>query len=108
MNYMYALIGGKDYDSEDSAWWLREFPLDLISWTVKNAQRKDLKKIEPNFRHQEYSEVLPQDERPLHLHNGAYRNNAIGAGGREYPPYVYLLPYWAGRYVDAISAPQSN
>ncbi|MBK8946254.1 MAG: hypothetical protein IPM32_13435 [Ignavibacteriae bacterium] len=74
-NYMYALVGGKDYDYEESAWWLREFPMDLISWSVQNSHRKDLKKIELNFRRQEYSEVLPQDERPLHLHNNAYRNN---------------------------------
>ncbi|MBK7106933.1 MAG: hypothetical protein IPH62_16800 [Ignavibacteriae bacterium] len=104
-NYLYALIGGKDYDSEESAWWLREFPMDLVSWSVQNNHRKDLVKLEQNFRRQEYSEVLPQDERPLHLHNGAYRNNADSKGREEYPPYIYLLPYWAGRYVNAISEP---
>ena len=104
-NYMYAMIGGKDYDSMESAWWLREFPLDLISWNVNNSHRKDLVRIEENFRRQEYTEVLPRDERPMHLHNNAYRNDANEGGKREYPPYLYLLPYWAGRYVDAISAP---
>jgi hypothetical protein len=107
-NYMYALIGGKDYDYKESAWWLREFPLDLISWNVNNSHRKDLVKLEENFRRQEYTEVLPRDERPMHLHNNAYRNNANEGGRREYPPYLYLLPYWAGRYVDAISAPITN
>lgn len=104
-NYMYALIGGNDYDSEDSAWWLREFPLDLVSWNVSNSHRKDLMKIESNFRRQEYTEVLPRDERPMHLHNSAYRNNGGEGGRREYPPYLYLFSYWAGRYVDAISEP---
>ncbi len=104
-NYLYALSGGKDYDSEESAWWLREFPLDLISWNVNNNHRKDLIKIKPNFRSQEYTEVLPRDERPMHLHNNAYRNNVNEGGMREYPPYLYLFPYWAGRYVDAISDP---
>ncbi|MCB9260613.1 MAG: hypothetical protein H6612_14800 [Ignavibacteriales bacterium] len=105
-NYMYALIGGKNIDSEESAWWLREYPLDLITWRVENNHRNDLEKLEPNFREQEFTEVLPQDERPLHLHNGAYRNNGGSGGRNELPPYVYLLPYWAGRYVEAISAPQ--
>jgi len=104
-NYLYALIGGSDYDSAESAWWLREFPMDLVSWKVDNSQRKDLTRVEPNFRKQEYTRVLPRDERPMHLHNNAYRNNGGNNGGREYPPYIYLLPYWAGRYVGAIGAP---
>ncbi|MCK5134228.1 MAG: hypothetical protein KAR19_00455 [Bacteroidales bacterium] len=104
-NYLYALIGGSDYDLEESAWWLREFPMDLISWNVDNSHRQDLTRVEPNFRSQEYTEVLPRDERPVHLHNNAYRNNGGSNGSREYPPYIYLLPYWAGRYVGAIAPP---
>ena len=107
-NYLFALSGGKNIDSEESAWWLREFPMDLIDWKIDNDHRKDLTKIEPNFRSQTYTEVLPGDERTLHLHNGAYRNNGGSDGKREYAPYIYLLPYWAGRYVDAISAPQGE
>ena len=105
-NYLFALAGGINIDSEESAWWLREFPMDLIDWKIDNDHRKDLTKIAPNFRSQTYTEVLPGDERTLHLHNGAYRNNGGSDGKREYAPYIYLLPYWAGRYVDAISAPQ--
>ncbi|WP_085497738.1 hypothetical protein [Arenibacter troitsensis] len=105
-NYLFALTGGKNIDSEESAWWLREFPMDLIDWKIDNDHRKDLTKIAPNFRSQTYTEVLPGDERTLHLHNGAYRNNGGSDGKREYAPYIYLLPYWAGRYVDAIGAPQ--
>lgn len=101
-NYLYALVGGKDYDMEDSAWWLREFPLDLISWNVDNSHRQDLQRIAPNFRKQQYTEVLPRDERPMHLHNRAYVNNKREGGMREYEPYIYLLPYWLGRYVGGI------
>ncbi len=104
-NFFYAMIGGTDYDLDGSTWWLREFPMDLIGWSVTNKHRKDLTTIEPNFRGQQYSEVLPPDERPLHLHNGAYRNNGGNKGMNEYAPYIYLMPYWMGRYVGAISAP---
>ncbi|RTE52024.1 hypothetical protein EHW67_17650 [Arenibacter aquaticus] len=107
-NYLFALAGGENIDSEESAWWLREFPMDLIDWKIDNDHRKDLIKIAPNFRSQTYTEVLPGDERRLHLHNGAYRNNGGSDGKREYAPYIYLLPYWAGRYVEAISAPQAK
>ena len=101
-NFIYALAGGEDYDLEESVWWLKEFPMDLVSWTVNNSYRQDLTRVEPNFRRQEYTEVLPKDERPMHLHNNAYRNNGGSDGRREYPPYIYLLPYWLGRYIDAI------
>ncbi|MCK5774644.1 MAG: hypothetical protein KAH25_00625 [Bacteroidales bacterium] len=107
-NYLFALSGGKDIDIEESAWWLREFPMDLIDWEIDNSQREDLIKIEPNFRNQTYNEVLPPDERVLGLHNGAYRNNGGSDGRREYDPYIYLLPYWAGRYVNAISTPDNK
>ncbi|PCE64728.1 hypothetical protein B7P33_06035 [Sediminicola luteus] len=105
-NFLYAMIGGTDYDLDESIWWLKEFPMDLIDWKVENAHRKDLDKVAKNFRKQEYSEVLPRDERPMHLHNNAYRNNGGSDGQWEHPAYIYLLPYWAGRYVGAISAPE--
>jgi len=104
-NFLYAMIGGTDYDLEESIWWLKEFPMDLISWSVDNSHRQDLTRVEPNFRKQEYTEVLPRDERPMHLHNNAYRNKGGSNGRREYPPYIYLMPYWAGRYVEAITPP---
>lgn len=106
-NFMYALAGGPDYDLDASVWWLKEFPLDLVSWNIENRHRRDLTPVAPNFRGQEYSEILPMDERPMHLHNGAYRNNGGSNGSREYPPYIYLLPYWLGRYVEAIGPPQN-
>ena len=104
-NFFYAMVGGEDYDLDGSVWWLQNFPVDLIGWNVTNKYRKDLTKLEPNFRNQTYTEVLPPDERPLHLHNGAYRNDGGNNGMREYAPYIYLMPYWMGRYVGAISAP---
>src|SRR5690606_11823594 len=55
-NYLFALSGGKNIDSEASAWWLREFPMDLIDWKIDNDHRKDLTKIAPNFRSQTYTE----------------------------------------------------
>ena len=103
-NFLYALSGGKNIDLEDSIWWLKEFPMDLIDWKVENQHRKDVTPLPPNFRKQEYTEVLPPDERPLHLHNRAYQNNGGSGGYREYSPYVYLLPYWTGRYLGYIGS----
>ncbi len=103
-NFLYALSGGTNIDLDESTWWLKEYPMDLVLWSIDNTKRNDLEKIEPNFRKQTYKEVLPPDECPVHSHNGAYRNNSSSAGVREDSPYIWLLPYWAGRYIEAISA----
>lgn len=103
-HFLFALAGGKNIDLEASVWWLKEFPMDLIDWKIENKHRKDVNRIPPNFRKQEFSSVLPPDERPLHLHNRAYQNHGGSGGFREYSPYVYLLPYWAGRYLGYITA----
>ncbi len=107
-NFFYAMVGGKDYDLDGSIWWLQRFPMDLIGWNVTNKHRKDITRLPPNFRNQKYPEVLPPDECPLHLHNGAYIVDGGNDGMREYAPYIYLMPYWMGRYVGAISAPQAE
>ncbi len=104
--FLYADAGGKDYDREGAVWWLKEFPLDLIAWNVDNTHRKDLTFLKPNFMGRPTKETLPPDECPLTLHNGTYELKGGEGGRREYPPYIYTLPYWLGRYVNAISAPQ--
>lgn len=108
-NFLYAMSGGREIDLDASIWWLQEFPLDLIDWAVNNSHRKDLTFLEPNFRKQTTANILPPDERPLHKHNNpAYRIDDDGGGNRERSPYLYLLPYWMGRYVGAIGPPQNE
>jgi len=106
-NFIYAaLTDAKEFDLDESIWTLRNFPMDFIGWNVKNSMRKDIVKIKPNFRGQTTEEVLPPDERVLHLHNSnEFRLDGGENGRREYPGYIYLLPYWLGRYIDVISPP---
>ncbi|NOY59503.1 MAG: hypothetical protein GXO75_11340 [Calditrichaeota bacterium] len=108
-NFIYATLTGADaFDLDESIWTLQNFPMDLIGWTVRNSMRKDIEKIKPNFRGQTIKDVLPPDERPLHLHNSNEFTLDGGEGGRrEYPGYIYLLPYWLGRYTGII-VPESN
>jgi len=104
-NFIYAMVGGTDYSLDESVWWLKEFPMDLVLWNIDNSKRKDLEKLGPNLRGQTYTEVLPPDEVPVHLFNGAYNNNSKANAAREDPPYLFLLPYWLGRYINTISPP---
>ena len=106
-NFIYAaLTDAKEFDLDESIWTLRNYPMHFIGWNVKNSMRKDIVKIKPNFRGQTTEEVLPPDERVLHLHNSnEFRLDGGENGRREYPGYIYLLPYWLGRYIDVISPP---
>ena len=102
-NFIYAATGAEDFDLPESIWSLREFPLDIIGWSVRNSQRKDLEFIEPGFRHQSTRDVLPPDERPMSKYNGnAFRLDGGEDGRTEYSGDIYLLPYWLGRYLKVI------
>jgi hypothetical protein len=105
-NFTYAMTGASEFDLEESAWHLREFPLDMILWDVENSHRKDIEFLEPNFRGQFTAEVLPPDERPDLKHNrnifkldGGNRHGELSAGE------TFLLPYWMGRFLGVISPP---
>jgi hypothetical protein len=102
-NLIYAATGATDFDLEEIIWSLKEFPLDTISWSVRNSHRKDLDLLETNFRNQTTHEVLPPDERPMSKYN---RNHFLLDGGdgghREYSGDIFLLPYWLGRYLQKI------
>lgn len=106
-NIMTALVGDEDYDFEAAIWFLQQYPLDLIDWTVKNSDRKDIEKLPENFRNQTIREVLPPDELKISKHNtNRFRLDGDNNGDRENSPGdIWLLPYWMGRYLDVIGEP---
>jgi hypothetical protein len=102
-DFLYAATGADDFDLVESIWTLQQFPLDTISWTVQNSQRKDLDLLGANFREQTTKVVLPPDERPMSKFNGnAFRLDGGDGGREEYSGDIYLLPYWLGRYLRVI------
>ncbi|MCE7067773.1 hypothetical protein [Dyadobacter sp. CY326] len=108
-NIFTALTGVKDFDLKEAVWYLQEHPLDFINWNIKNSHRKDIELIAPNFRRQTTKEVLPPDERPIQRHNANMFNlDKTGSNGTEEHSAgdIWLLPYWMGRYLGVISAPQ--
>lgn len=107
-NIFTAMLGDSDYDLKEAIWYLQEHPMDLVNWSIMNSHRKDIEKIEPNFRHQTLKEVLPPDERPVQRHNGNMFNidRKGGNGTDEHSAGdIWLLPYWLGRYLGVISDP---
>lgn len=107
-NIFTAMTGTPDFDLNEAAWWLREYPIDMIEWVIINSNRKDIDKLELNFRRQSIREVLPPDETPISRHNGNmfHLDRTHGNGNSESSAGdIWLLPYWMGRYLGVISAP---
>lgn len=108
-NIFTALTGTPNFDLNEAIWYLKEHPVDLIDWDISNSHRKDIEKLELNFRNQTLKEVLPPDERPIQRHNSNMFNlDRKGRNGisEHSAGDIWLLPYWMGRYLGIISAPQ--
>ncbi|MBV5313114.1 MAG: hypothetical protein JZU47_07440 [Prolixibacteraceae bacterium] len=107
-NIMTALVEADNIDLNEAVWYLQEYPLDLIDWSISNSHRKDIVKLEPNFRGQTISEVLPPDELRITRHNeNRFNLDNTGMGGSENSAGdIWLLPYWIGRYLGVIGEPE--
>lgn len=103
-NIFTAITGTDSFDLDAAVWYLREYPLDLISWTMQNSHRQDIELLAPNFRQQFTREVLPPDELHIARHNANRFKLDGGNGGRaEYSAGdIWILPYWMGRYLGVI------
>ncbi len=110
-NIFTSITGEKNFDLKEAIWYLQKYPLDLVSWRMVNSKRNDIERIAPNFREQSTKEVLPPSELTIERHN----SNRFGLdGGDEHGSSEYsagdiwLFPYWLGRYLQVISAPNSK
>jgi hypothetical protein len=102
-NFVYASTGATEFDLDGALWTLREFPLDLIDWTVHNSHRRDVTRLPAKFRNQQTAELLPPDERRIMRWNGNPFVLDGGNGGHtELAGDEFLLPYWMGRYLKLI------
>ncbi|HZS05196.1 MAG TPA: hypothetical protein VFD58_10215 [Blastocatellia bacterium] len=101
-NFIYAAgTGSKEFDLDNSVLTLRQIPMDLIEWTVRNSHRQDVV-IDPaadRFKRAQSLVVLPYDELPVMKWNGnPYRLDGGNDGKSEDDGAYFLLPYWMGRY----------
>ena len=109
-NIMTALVDADEIDLEEGIWYLQKYPLDMVNWTISNSHRKDIEFVEPNFRNQTITEVLPASELRISRHN-ANRFDLDGSGGgrSEFSAGdIWILPYWIGRYLGVISEPKND
>lgn len=93
-----------DIDLESVQWHLREFPMDMVRWSMNNSHRKDLEFMEENFRGQTTTRLISPAERSAVRHNAnPFRLDGGRGGHRELAGDEYLLPYWLGRYLKVIT-----
>jgi hypothetical protein len=106
-NIMTAIADTRNIDLKEAIWYLQEYPLDLIEWSVNNSHRKDIEFVGPNYREQTIKEVLPPDELRISRHNSnRFDLDSRNAGTAESSAGdIWLLPYWIGRYLGVISEP---
>ncbi len=99
--YIYNVATGERGRLDDALWTLTRIPMDLVTRTVKNSDRPDVKMLPEldRHRHGQSATLLPPDERPVMKWNGNPFVVDGGNGGRsEDDGAFYLLPYWMGRY----------
>jgi hypothetical protein len=101
-NFIYAAgTGAKEFDREESIRTLREIPMDLVEWGVRNSHRLDvpMDPMADRFGRRQALVVLPYDELPMSKWNGnPYIPDGGGGGNSEDDGGYFLLPYWMGRY----------
>ena len=82
---------------------LRDTPLDLVSWNIDHTKREDIRLV-----HQPVLEDLQIDQLPpasIRLTVRWDKNPWAASGGdpqMEREPVFWLLPYWIGRYLEMI------
>src|SRR5690606_26971274 len=109
-NIFTAMGDPENFDREEAIWYLQEYPLDLISWTMSNSHRHDIEMVEPNFRRQSTREVLPPDELRISRHHANRFVLDGGDGGRsEFSAGdIWLLPYWMGRFLNVLGEQEGS
>ena len=101
-NVIYAAgTGAAEFDRAESIRTLREIPMDLVEWDVRNSHRLDvpLDPVPDRHKRRQALVVLPYDELPMTKWNGNPYMVDGGVGGRREDDGAYfLLPYWMGRH----------
>jgi len=103
VNFTYNLLSGGHDELENSIFFLKDAPLDLVDWRFDNGKREDLQVVRyPILEELQVDELRPPSEyRTIRWDRNPY--HAIsGNPAQERDPVYWLLPYWMGRYMGLI------
>jgi hypothetical protein len=101
-DYIYGATTGRPCDAGVARETLRDWPLDMIEWRVRNSHRHDvaiLRAKEKAKNPVQLERVLPASERPLSRWNGnPFEADGGGDGRSEDDGAAWALAYWLGVY----------
>jgi hypothetical protein len=75
---------------------------------ITNSHRQDLTKLPPSFMGRQLKELLPAGEHLIARINTQPFILDHGDDATDFPGDEFLLRYWLGRHVGAISAPRTS
>ncbi len=106
-DFVYARFSGTSIPLSRAVETLREWPLDMVEWTVDNSKREDVKWDRTPGRDESHlTRILPRGEMGLCNWDQEPYRAVIGMGGtREDKPTDWLLAYWMGRYWGLVGGP---
>ena len=107
-DFVFNTFSGQRVPLAESVETLREWPLDMIEWTVDNRSREDVQvERRPGTDDEHLTEILPRSEMGLVMWDQDPYKAIIGRGGqREDKPTDWLLAYWMGRYWGCLTPPR--
>ncbi|HEX73311.1 MAG TPA: hypothetical protein ENN65_08365, partial [Candidatus Hydrogenedentes bacterium] len=113
-NFLYGAITGNECEAEKGVQFLREWPLDMISYTYQNSHRADLYP-EPGYvpyavgpRTDSPKAISPRESEPKKLDGTELSLDGGSGGRRSITPNTWLESYWMGRYFGFITAPDTD
>ena len=113
-NFLYGAMTGNDCEVEPAVRFLREWPLDMLSYSYQNSHRADL---HPEPGYVPYAvgpgtdspkQVSPRESEPRKLDGTMLRLDGGSGGNRSITPNTWLDAYWMGRYYGFIEAPDTD
>lgn len=108
-NYIYGSITGNDCENDRCVAHLRDWPLDLVTYSMFNSHRDDLE-IPSGYR--SYAErgraFSPREVGPKRNNRDWTAPDQDGQGRSVEDPSTWLEQYWMGRYFGFIEAPATT
>ena len=103
VNFTYNYLTGGQAELDNSIFFLKDAPLDLVDWQIDNGSREDLRVVrDPILEELQVDQLRPPSEyRTLRWDRNPYASIS-GNPAQERDPVYWLLPYWMGRYLKVI------
>ena len=105
-NFVYGVLTGNDCEVGAAVTHLRDWPLDLRTWSYQNSHRADLQTPAGYSTFKGGVRAFPPREtEPMRWDHWTMQMDG-GSGGREVvEPGGWLAAYWMGRYYGFIEPP---